>query len=155
MSKLTVARFLETMFAQCGKSQAEIARELGYPKPNILTMFKKGHTKVPLEVVGPLANALGADPVFLFKLVMQEYRPDTYTAIEPCLTRGTLITQQEASLLQLMRDSFKGSEIDLTDPRIEASTRKYFEEIADSQAASDAAARDRYDRSPANARDFG
>jgi hypothetical protein len=62
---------------------------------------------------------------------------------------------QEAKLLELMRDAFKGNQIDLDDPRIEASTRNYLDGVAHDQLAKDAAARDRYARSPANARDFG
>ena len=155
MPQLTVAKFLETTLAQCGKSQTAVAKQLGYRKPNIISMFKSGQTKVPLETVGPLAIAIGADPVFLLKLTMQEYHPETYKAIEPHLAKGQVISVQEAKLVQMMRDVFMGNQIDLEDPRIESSTRQLLCEIAERQMSSEAAARDRYDRSPANARDYG
>ncbi|MEY8689670.1 MAG: hypothetical protein AB9M53_07305 [Leptothrix sp. (in: b-proteobacteria)] len=155
MEKLTVSKYLEVAFAQCGKSQTTIAKELGYSKPNILSMFKLGVTKVPLEVVGPLAKALGIDPAFFFSLVMREYRPDTYSAIEDFLSSGSMLTRSELKLVHLMREEFSGGEVDLDDPRIEESMRAFMRELACKQTERNDAAVDRYARSPANARDLG
>lgn len=55
-----------------GIDQREIALQAGYEKPNVLSMFKRGETKVPLNKVIPLAKALRVDPHFLFRLAVQQ-----------------------------------------------------------------------------------
>lgn len=98
----SVAKFLTRAIARSGKSQREIAREIGYDKPNIITMFKQGLTKVPLTKVGPLARALGLDPVDLLRLTMAEYAPDTWAAIEDVMGE-TLLTSDERVLIHAYR----------------------------------------------------
>src|SRR5579871_5258209 len=58
------------------KNQRQIAHELGYAKPNIISMFKTGDTKVPIDKIPALARALNVDPAFLFRLAMEQFWPD-------------------------------------------------------------------------------
>ena len=58
------------------KSQKEIAKELGYAKSNILSMFKSGEAKVPLEKIPALSRALDVDIAHLFRLGLEQYWPD-------------------------------------------------------------------------------
>jgi transcriptional regulator with XRE-family HTH domain len=106
--KETVAAFLTRQIALCGKSQIDIARAAGYNKPNIITMFKQGRTKVPLAKVGPLATAIGIDPGYLFQLVLQEYAPETWEAIEAVLL-PTLLAKHELDLLAAHRKARSSS----------------------------------------------
>ena len=100
--KLTVAEYLTRKIDESGKTQKDIATEIGYDNPNIITMFKQGHTKLPLTTVGPFAEALDVDPAYLLRLVMAEYYPDTYRAVEDCL--GTMIlTEHERILIDAYR----------------------------------------------------
>jgi plasmid maintenance system antidote protein VapI len=69
----TVASFIASKIKEGGKSQKEIAESCGWPKPNFVTMLKKGDSRLPLDKVGPLALALDVKPVYMFWLVMQEY----------------------------------------------------------------------------------
>jgi hypothetical protein len=102
MVKLTVAEYLTRKIDESGKTQKEIATEIGYENPNIITMFKQGHTKLPLTTVGPFAEALNVDPAYLLRMVMAEYYPDTYRAVESCL--GTMIlTDHERNLIKAYR----------------------------------------------------
>ena len=55
------------------KTQKEIAAEAGYDNANILSMIKNASTKLPLERVPALAQALDCDVVHLFTLAMQQY----------------------------------------------------------------------------------
>jgi len=73
----TVAAFLAREIDASDKTQLQITAEVGFDSPNMISMVKQGRTKVPLARVGPLAQALGIDPAYLFRLVMQEYLPDT------------------------------------------------------------------------------
>ena len=74
-----------------GKTQREIAAELGYDKPNMISMFKTGMAKVPLEKVPALAKAINVDPAFLFRLALQQYWPDNLDTIAEIF--GTICTK--------------------------------------------------------------
>ena len=107
--KQTVAEFLTGKIDQSGKTQRDIAEEIGYDNPNVIIMIKQGHTKLPLTTVGSLARALDIDPAPLLRLVMLEYLPDTYRAIEDCL--GTMIlTEHERELVEVYRLCTKDSD---------------------------------------------
>lgn len=94
-----------------GKSQREIATEIGYDKPNMISMFKTGTAKVPLEKIPAIAKALNVDPAFLFKLAIQQYWPNLGEVISEIF--GFVLTPNERDLVQLFRDTTKGA-----DPRI-------------------------------------
>jgi hypothetical protein len=78
---MRVADYLAQQIILCGKSQKEIAEEVGYEKPNVITMMKQGHTKIPIVKVGAFARALEVDPAYLLRLVCMEYMPETWAAI--------------------------------------------------------------------------
>lgn len=102
-NKPTVAEYLSAQIALCEKSQRDIATEIGYENPNVVSMLKTGQTKVPMNKVGPLAKALGLDPVFVLRLTMQEYLPETWEAIESAV-KGTLLTANELELIRMYRE---------------------------------------------------
>lgn len=99
-----VAEFITWQIKLCGKSQVEIAKETGFPKPNVLSMIKSGATKVPLEKIGKLAKALEIDPLHLFQMVMSEYFPTTWDEIEGMVGQPVL-THNERELLELIRSA--------------------------------------------------
>jgi transcriptional regulator with XRE-family HTH domain len=102
-SKISVAKFLEQQIAMSDKTQREIALECGYEKPNIMTMFKSGQTKVPLNKVALLAKALNIDPAYMLKLVLTEYSPETWEAIEGIVGEAKLVSQPELELVKFIR----------------------------------------------------
>src|SRR5690606_23967372 len=57
------------------KTQQQIAREAGFPRSNMLSMIKKGKTRLPLERVPALAKALEIDPAVLFRVALKELWP--------------------------------------------------------------------------------
>ena len=57
------------------KTQREIAAEIGYEKPNMISMFKRGEVRVPLDKIPLLAKAIDADPAHLFRLALEQYWP--------------------------------------------------------------------------------
>lgn len=99
---ITVAEFIAYRLAEIDKSQREVAEECGFETPNIITMFKKGQMKVPLDRVGPLAKALDADPAHLLRLAMQEYMPETWLSIEEIL-HSTILSANELELVRKYR----------------------------------------------------
>ena len=91
--KITVAEYLTAQIKVCGKSQKQIAEEVGFPKANILTMVKHGTTKVPIHRVPALAKSLGVDKERLMRMVLEEYQPEILRAIEDSL--GPIVVKPE------------------------------------------------------------
>ncbi len=84
------------------KNQREIANEIGYDKPNMISMFKRGETKVPIEKIPALAKAIHVDPAHLMRLAMEQYWPEMNEAVHQTL--GHVATENEFQILQLIRD---------------------------------------------------
>jgi hypothetical protein len=94
-TKPTVAKFISDQIDCAMKSQREIAESIGYENPNIITMFKQGLTKIPLNRAGALATALGIDPAHFMRMVLEEYMPETWKAVEQALGRMILSDEEE------------------------------------------------------------
>lgn len=98
---LTVAEFLESAISLSGKTQKEIAEEVGYPKPNVLSMMKQGLTKVPVDKVPALAKATGVDSAAFLRLVLREYMSEAWMVIHDTL--GDIVTEDEKKILSAYR----------------------------------------------------
>ena len=81
----TFAEHLTKLIERSPKTQREIALECGYSKSNLITMFKQGLTKVPIEAVPKLAKALDEDPAVLLRMALREYMPAALKTIEEYL----------------------------------------------------------------------
>lgn len=102
LPRTTVAEFIADRLAESDQTQKQVAEQCGFENPNIITMFKTGATKLPLNRIGPLAKALSADPAHLLRLVMLEYAPETWEAIENNL-KSTVLTANELELVHAYR----------------------------------------------------
>lgn len=91
--------------ASKGKSQRQIAQEIGYEKPNMISMFKTGEVKVPLDKIPLLARSLNVDAAFLFKLAMQQYWPEMGKTIADIF--GTVLDQEELKVIEAIREVTK------------------------------------------------
>lgn len=83
------------------KSQREIAQEIGYDKPNMISMFKRGECKIPLDKVPALAKSIEADPAFLFRLAMEQFWPEGVSPINTIF--GTVLTKNETEIIMYIR----------------------------------------------------
>jgi len=99
---VSVAEFIAERLAVIDKTQRQIATECGLENANVITMFKQGNTKLPLNRIGPLAKALDVDPAYLLRLAMLEYMPDTWASIENVM-QSTLLTANELALVRAFR----------------------------------------------------
>ncbi|MCV3205573.1 helix-turn-helix transcriptional regulator [Mesorhizobium sp. YC-39] len=70
--KSEIAKFLDKRIYELRsrKSQREIAKEIGFPNDNFISMLKSGKAKVPLDRVVSIAKALESDPRALFLLAL-------------------------------------------------------------------------------------
>lgn len=96
-----VALFVTEQIRIVGKKQLEIAEEAGFENPNVITMIKQGRTKLPLGKVGLVAKALDVDPIYLLKLCIEEYQPETWEAIGPLLEE--MVTKDELDIVKAIR----------------------------------------------------
>ena len=116
---MTVAEYLVQKIAESGKTQRVIAEECGFENPNIISMFKKGETRLPLNRIEPLASALNVDPAHLLRLVMLEYMPRTWDDIEWML-KGSIMTDSELRLISAFRQLRKMTDMDQLDFEVKA-----------------------------------
>lgn len=77
-----VARFLTVAINKSGKLQADIAREVGFPMQNMITMIKQGRSKMPIAKIKLMADSLEIDPKELLRLCFEEYQPGNWAVIE-------------------------------------------------------------------------
>lgn len=92
---------IEALINETPKTQRELAAKLGYERPNIITMFKQGTTRLPAGKVALLAEATGEDPVELIRMWLEEYEPDLLAAIE--MHQRLLLTEVERALIMTLR----------------------------------------------------
>jgi hypothetical protein len=95
----TIAKFIDHQIDTLRgvKTQREIATEIGYDKPNMISMFKRGEVKVPLDKIPALAKALHTDPGHLFRLGLEQYWPQLGSTIEEIF--GRVVTANEEEIL--------------------------------------------------------
>jgi transcriptional regulator with XRE-family HTH domain len=91
------------------KTQRDIAREIGYDKPTMISMFKTGEAKVPLEKIPALAKALHVDPAHLFRLALEQYWPNVRTTIAEIFGRMASANEEEI-FLKKWREATKGAD---------------------------------------------
>lgn len=101
-TKTDVARYLERCIAASGKTNKDIAQEIGYESPNILSMLKSGETKVPLARIPAIAKATGTDPKVLLDLCLEAYHPELHQVLAE-LAPSMLISREELQLVRLVR----------------------------------------------------
>lgn len=101
--RTTVAEFLADRLAAIDKTQRQVSEECGFDNPNIITMFKTGQTKLPVNRIAALAKALDVNPVHLLRLVMLEYIPDLWESIENIM-QSTVLSANELELVRAFRE---------------------------------------------------
>ena len=99
-------RHIDDLINASGKSQRQIAYEMGYDKPNLITMFKQGTTRVPAEKVPALAEALEVDPAALLRMWMEDYSPELLAVVDANI--GMALSRVERSWVVNLRKQFPG-----------------------------------------------
>ena len=77
----TVASFIRERLNASGLSAHAVASAAGWESETILELIMEGRTKLPVNMVRPLAETLGLSAATLLRLVMQEYMPETYREV--------------------------------------------------------------------------
>lgn len=94
----SIAEFITDAIAVSHKSQRKIADEMGLDNSNLITMYKSGATRVPLNRINSLASALNVDGWFLLRLALLEYYPEVHSVLEALLPSPVLTANEKAML---------------------------------------------------------
>lgn len=97
--RVTVAEYLTHAIEMSGKSQRVIAEEVGYSKANLISMMKKGMTKVPINKVPALAKATGVDQRAFLRVVLQEYHPELLETLHNVFGAHVLLSDVERKMI--------------------------------------------------------
>jgi hypothetical protein len=109
------------------KSQRDIALAIGYEKPNVFSMIKRGETKLPLDKIQPLAKAMDVDPTHLLRMALEDYLPSLAAAFKSIV--GHVATENEwEGLLKPWRETTQNSDPTLTVER-SAALGRFLKEI--------------------------
>lgn len=101
----TVAQILDdAIVANPHIKQKTIAEAAGFEKPNVIYMFKKGLSKVPLDKAGRVAKALNLDPREFWFKCLKEYQPDVYAEFEE-INNQPVLTATELRFIKAARMS--------------------------------------------------
>lgn len=126
-SLLLFHEYLERKINASTIKQSEMAEELGFATPNIITMFKQGKTKVPLEKVTEFAKILGIDPKMLLRMAMLEYCPELFRVVEK--TFGVIITKNEQEIINEIRRLSRGTDPAITSIQSKLAVERFVKEI--------------------------
>lgn len=99
------------------KTQKQIAHEAGFVNGNLISMFKSGTSKIPLDRVPALARALETDPALLMRLSLEQAIGLT-ASVAVLEVFGTATTANERAWLEEIRDASRQ-----TDPKLTARSR--------------------------------
>ena len=86
MSSSPTARMIADAIENSGKTQREIATEMGYDRPNVISMLKSGEMRMPIERIPAFSKATGVDALLLTKTAMLEYMPETWNVLSGTTT---------------------------------------------------------------------
>jgi transcriptional regulator with XRE-family HTH domain len=124
-AEMPIAQYLSKQIdiqRSLGKSQRDIAVEIGYDKPTMVSMFKRGEAKVPLDKIPALARALRVDAAFLFRLALLQYWHGEEKVIAEIFR--DVLTRQEQALVHMFRAVTKGADLE-PDKAIERKIREW------------------------------
>lgn len=84
-----------------------IADHLGYSRPNIISMWRTGRTKLPLDQLKPLCDLLGVDFITLLPLWLEQYatRGDIKHVTKAA---ERLVSEHEAEFIAKLRQHTNG-----------------------------------------------
>lgn len=104
-----IAERIEYQKKANGKTQLDIAREVGYDQPAMVAMWKAGKVKVPLDKIPLLAKSLEVDPALLFRLGLPQFWPGAEKAIGEIF--GTTLSEDERAFIEKVRAIMKDDPI--------------------------------------------
>lgn len=97
-----VVKEIKHILDSADERQIEIAHKMGLKNANLLTMIKKGTTKIPASMIVPLCEATQRSPHKLINLYIHEYLYDLKDILVHIKNEG--LSEDEEWLLETFRD---------------------------------------------------
>lgn len=110
--------FISMMINYSSVKQLDMAKELGVKNANIISMYKQGRSKIPLNKIPKLAKILGLDPKFLVRKYLLEYDPEKLKIFESVFGVSS-ITENEMQIIDEIRRATNN-----TDPKMRTIKQK-------------------------------
>ncbi|KQE26087.1 helix-turn-helix domain-containing protein [Acinetobacter baumannii] len=104
--KLTVAQYLDAQLNASDLNQSQLAEIMGINQ-NMVSFIVRGKSKLPLERVRAMADALKIDAKDLFMRCLEEYIPHLLEEMEAMIEQP-LITDAESNLIKQIREANAG-----------------------------------------------
>lgn len=127
-----LAEFLNQNWDRVGETNQELAIEWNYRSPGIVSMWRTGKSRVPIERLSSLAHKLRVDMAILLPLWIDQFAPNRDGAIqigkdiENVFKR--LSTHAEFAILKALRNGSKTRGV--SNPDFSESQVRAFEQIA-------------------------
>jgi len=99
--KKDLAVFIAGKLDTSEKTQTEIAAEVGFEHPNVLSMIKSGATQIPIGRVPALADALEIPRDELLRRCLDAYLPELY-AILAMVLPGTMFNDEQVEMVRMV-----------------------------------------------------
>lgn len=106
----TVGGLIAAYQAESGVTDDQLAIWLGYPKGNVIAMFRRGAMRFPWGKVDALAALIEVDPDRVLELALQDGDPDLLQLIRTMKARCK-ITPAEQRLLEHCRTLAGGRDV--------------------------------------------
>ena len=124
-----MANFLIEELPNTDLTNLEIAEELGYARPNIVSMWKAGKTKFTIDHIFALAKLVNVDPSYILALYIDQYvsewsQVDRFADIIEMV--GRMVSEEEVEIIETIREARKGNIMPMT-PEQKAGVAKLFE----------------------------
>ena len=125
-----LSSFISSLIDSSGKSRKEIAMQAGLGQSNMISMLKKGGTKLPLAKIGTFAKAVNTDPVQLAHMCLREYHPDVWQVMTSLLEPA--LTSDEIRIVKALRTAVGGPFLMALRPEERARLDDFLRLISDS-----------------------
>src|SRR5471030_1981767 len=80
--------------AELGKTDEQVAQEVGFDRVTTFAMIKQGTIKLPVQEVAQFASALSIEPANLLRQLLAEAMPDVLAAVDSMLCPMSLTANE-------------------------------------------------------------
>ncbi len=129
MTRSPTANFLDRAIDHSGLTQREVAARAGFAKPNMISMMKKGDTKVPIERIPALAKVCGVDAKDFLRAAFKEYHPGIWEILSECFGKPASPRDETILLLLSIVDPKQEVTLELRDGNFLLSVFEYVFDI--------------------------
>jgi len=111
-SALPLKDLIKIRLKDLGITNIQMQKVLGYQRPNVIAMIKKGGMRLPEAKAIITADLLQVDRTFLMNKVIAENNPELWEALSMVMG-DKLVTTNELALIQFVREGLNGHDADL------------------------------------------